>query len=431
MKPTSQITIIFILLFSSFQKAYPQTSTQEYKFKITGETRLPDTSDPNVDCVVEYDSLSNNHLIISAFRKDGSTISKVCCLFTGRNFKLEKKDEYSFKKELIPDGLTQVYNINNILEAEMLYENGKMTKATTFFENGNKRMSLTSKDNILNGPYKIWHENGSLSFEGNYTNNIKNGQFINYNESGTVISEGLYENGKLVSGEAVVIDQFYNNPDVDPKFKEGTLALSHEIRKRSFEMDEVKKLDDSFIKYIDIRLFIEKQGNVSKVEIISPFADDEASLIKKVFSNFSGFYPAKVEGIPVKSKLDIAVQLSKNGLYYNTEEETDTIGKETYFLVEEMPEFPGGLDALGRFIGNNIRYPVFAQENGIQGKVYVTFVIEKDGRSSSYNIAKGVHPVLNEEAIRVLKLMPRWNPGKQRGKPVRVSYTVPVGFVLQ
>jgi len=113
----------------------------------------------------------------------------------------------------------------------------------------------------------------------------------------------------------------------------------------------------------------------------------------------------------------------------NKEEEDEEA--QVFFIVEEMPEFPGGELALRKYIANSIKYPVIAQENGIQGKVYVTFVVDKDGGISGARVARGVDPSLDKEALRVVNALPKWKPGKQRGKPVRVSYTVPINFVLQ
>lgn len=101
-----------------------------------------------------------------------------------------------------------------------------------------------------------------------------------------------------------------------------------------------------------------------------------------------------------------------------------------FFIVEEMPEFPGGDAALRAYIAQSVKYPQIAQENGIQGKVYVNFVVGKDGSISNVKIARGVDPSLDKEAIRVVTALPKWKPGKQGGKPVRVSYTVPINFVL-
>lgn len=100
-------------------------------------------------------------------------------------------------------------------------------------------------------------------------------------------------------------------------------------------------------------------------------------------------------------------------------------------IVEEMPEFPGGEIALRKFIAESIEYPVIARENGIQGKVYVNFVVEKDGSVGRIKVVRGVDPSLDREALRVVHSLPKWIPGKQRGENVAVSYTVPINFVLQ
>ncbi len=96
-----------------------------------------------------------------------------------------------------------------------------------------------------------------------------------------------------------------------------------------------------------------------------------------------------------------------------------------------MPEFPGGEVALRKFIATSVKYPVIAQENGIQGRVYISFVVNTKGKVIDVKIARGVDPNLDKEAIRVVNSMPAWKPGKQRGKAVKVSYTVPINFVLQ
>ncbi|WP_339736905.1 TonB family protein [uncultured Sunxiuqinia sp.] len=113
------------------------------------------------------------------------------------------------------------------------------------------------------------------------------------------------------------------------------------------------------------------------------------------------------------------------------QEEEEADEGQVFFIVEDMPEFPGGELALRKFIANAIKYPVIAQENGIQGKVYVNFVVDTDGSITNARIARGVDSSLDKEALRVVNTLPRWKPGQQRGKPVKVSYTVPINFVLQ
>ena len=105
--------------------------------------------------------------------------------------------------------------------------------------------------------------------------------------------------------------------------------------------------------------------------------------------------------------------------------------EQVFFIVEEMPEYPGGEAALRNFIAQTIKYPTAAQELGIQGRVYVTFIVSKTGKVTDAKIARGVDPVLDKEALRVVNALPLWKPGIQRGKPVNVSYTVPINFSLQ
>ena len=108
------------------------------------------------------------------------------------------------------------------------------------------------------------------------------------------------------------------------------------------------------------------------------------------------------------------------------EEET-----KVFDVVEQMPSFPGGDAELMKFLSTHIKYPVVAEENGIQGRVIATFVVERDGSISDVKVIKSVDPSLDKEAIRVLQSMPKWIPGKQNGSAVRVKYTVPVTFRLQ
>ena len=127
----------------------------------------------------------------------------------------------------------------------------------------------------------------------------------------------------------------------------------------------------------------------------------------------------EAEGEVLKAKEVIADEKPK-------EEET-----KVFDVVEQMPEFPGGQGALLKWISDHIKYPAVAEENGIQGRVVCTFVVERDGSVTDVQVARSIDPSLDKEAVRVLKQMPRWNPGKQNGSSVRVKYTVPVTFRLQ
>ena len=128
-------------------------------------------------------------------------------------------------------------------------------------------------------------------------------------------------------------------------------------------------------------------------------------------------------------KEDAAVKIVE----FNDNQEEEVEEYVPFVVVEEMPSFgPGGIDEFrNNYIAKNLKYPDVAAENGIQGRVYVNFVVEPDGRVTNVKVVRGVDPALDKEAVRVVSSSPKWKPGKQRGKPVRVQYTIPIIFVLQ
>ncbi len=114
------------------------------------------------------------------------------------------------------------------------------------------------------------------------------------------------------------------------------------------------------------------------------------------------------------------------------EEVTEQVEEVQIFtIVEEMPSFPGGEAALMKYLGNNIKYPAIAKDAGIQGTVYVTFVINEKGEVKDAKVLRSIGGGTDEEAIRVVNAMPKWKPGKQRGKPVKVQYNLPIRFTLK
>ncbi len=121
----------------------------------------------------------------------------------------------------------------------------------------------------------------------------------------------------------------------------------------------------------------------------------------------------------------IAIEVIKEDANYDVDLENTV-----FFIVEEMPEFPGGEEGLLKFVTENTKYPEVAKEKKIQGKVFVQFVINKDGNVEDVKLAKGVDPLLDEAAMNIVKSMPQWKPGKQRGQYVKVSFTIPINFQL-
>ena len=113
------------------------------------------------------------------------------------------------------------------------------------------------------------------------------------------------------------------------------------------------------------------------------------------------------------------------------EDENNFEDQEVFTIVEEMPSFPGGEQNLMEFISKNLQYPQEALEKGIQGRVFLSIVVEPNGSISNVKVERGIGSGCDEEAVRVIMKMPKWNPGKQRGKAVRVSYLIPVFFKLR
>jgi protein TonB len=110
---------------------------------------------------------------------------------------------------------------------------------------------------------------------------------------------------------------------------------------------------------------------------------------------------------------------------------SEQLEEKVYEKVEQMPEFPGGVLELRKFLATSVRYPVDAQLKQIQGKVFVSFVIGKDGSVKNVKIARGVDPLLDAEALRVVNSMPKWSPGKNKGKTVAVGFTLPITFAFR
>ncbi|RLD87899.1 MAG: energy transducer TonB [Bacteroidetes bacterium] len=141
------------------------------------------------------------------------------------------------------------------------------------------------------------------------------------------------------------------------------------------------------------------------------------------------------DDVQVEDDLDIDVEADDNTEfqeYVPPETDEDEVEEQQVFqVVENMPEYPGGRGALMKYLATNIKYPPYAKEAGIQGRVFINFVVETDGSITAVKVLRGIGGGCDEEAIRVVKNMPKWKPGMQRGKPVRVSFNLPVKFTLQ
>ena len=379
----------------------------------------------------------DRHYIIS-YRKNGFIVEKTQFLFKGERFNLSKLEDYYNRKELFQDGIQNKYSEDEKLEGQLIYKADQLQQQTFFYPNGNKQTSFQGDENILNGEFKMWYEDGQLSFSGNYKNNIKDGEFESFDPSFHQNRKGVYAEGKLISGESVVQDLVYDLPDVSAQPIGGDSTLNKYLKMKTSDLSAVKAAAANIVKEINLSLTIDKTGQTDEMNILSKVTTTDREIVNAIFNEFPLFQPALLEGAPVRSIRKLNLIIFNQGLQVQPPVKIQTIDNgndsldiNTYVMAEEMPEFSGGEAALRNFLSNTVKYPLVAAEKGIQGKVYVKFILEKDGTVSNITIATSVHPLLDLEAIRVISLMPKWIPGRQKGKPVRVSYTVPINFALE
>ena len=188
----------------------------------------------------------------------------------------------------------------------------------------------------------------------------------------------------------------------------------------------------------EVECSIDEQGKLYAINFTKMGKDKTAIVELKRCLNLLKFKPALRKGIKVKCKRTFWYDGNKFLPDEETKERTanveaegngiDGIEEKCFDVVEEMPSFPGGYSAMSAWLDNNIQYPKQARESGIQGRVTVEFIVEVDGSISNVKIGRSVDKDLDNEALRVVKSMPKWNPGKHNGTEVRVKYTVPITF---
>jgi TonB family protein len=278
----------------------------------------------------------------------------------------------------------------------------------------------------------------------------------------TIIGKVVQENGEPLPGTSVIIVNTTTGTitDKNGEFKIGDIADNAEVA-FSFVGFKTAKIQPDFEKDMVVRLkrdTVQKDLNVSfrSNNKTNPEAQPILYLDgKKVpFEALNEISPETIESIDVlknKSATEKYGEEGKNGVILITSKQENAEkaeensqnklkreasknktynGKPVFFIVEEMPKFPGGDIALHNYISNNVKYPAEAKEKGIEGRVYVSYIISPKGKVDDVKVIRGVDPNLDAEAKRVIEGMPDWTPGKQRGKSVAVNFTSPVNFEL-
>ena len=211
-------------------------------------------------------------------------------------------------------------------------------------------------------------------------------------------------------------------------------------------MEEMMKFLQQNIKYpkeaqeqgkqgrVIVQFVVNKDGSIvndSIVRSVDPLLDAEALRVVRSMPNWT---PGKQKGKPVRVRFTLPVTFHLNGdapKQATEVKQPEATDDKIFQVVEDQPEFPGGMEALMKHLSKEIKYPKEAQDKGTQGRVIVQFVVRKDGSITDAKVMKPVDPLLDAEALRVVSEMPNWIPGKQRGEAVNVRFTLPVMFRLQ
>ncbi len=290
----------------------------------------------------------------------------------------------------------------------------------------------------------------SFNADGTPSNNFKineverHGDTTTYSIDPFTISADKFNKFKITSGEDINVkvkhaknDSIYQIVDQMPEFPGGTEALLKFVANNVKYPEKAK--DEEISGRVFISFVIEKDGSVSNVELkrgIGGGCDDEAVRVVKAMPKWK---PGIKDGKPVRVSYMMPINFK-----LTDDTPTKSVKKTeankpdmkpnadgVYQIVEEMPCFPGGDQKLMEYIANNINYPQEARDKGIEGRVFIGMVIEKDGSVSKVKILRGIGGGCDEEAERVISSMPKWMPGKVGGEPVPVSYMLPVNFKLQ
>ena len=218
------------------------------------------------------------------------------------------------------------------------------------------------------------------------------------------------------------------NTEIAPEFPGGVEALMEYLQKNAKYPEDA--LEDCVQGRVVVSFFVETDGSVSDAKVVKsvhPLLDKEAL---RVINAMPKWIPGKRNGKIDRWKytLPVFIGLEAKSTNYTKLQKPINEDEKIYDVVEQMPDFVGGMSALMTYLSKNLIYPEEAFIDGIEGRVIISFVVEKDGSISNAKVVNSVCPSLAEEALRVVSSMPNWEPGKHNGKKVKVRYTLPIIF---
>lgn len=228
-------------------------------------------------------------------------------------------------------------------------------------------------------------------------------------------------------------EQVFTSVDIEPHFQGGINNFYDYIQRNM--VYPKKALKQRVEGKVFIGFIVEKDGSITNIKIIRGLSLEIDAQAGRVISNSPNWSPGILNEKPVRFNYVVPIifklppdsvikqQLLIDSLGYNP-------NQKVFSAVEKEPTFPGGLDKFYQFLQSNIKYPDVAKRNDVQGRVFLTFVVERNGSLTNVKVVRGIGSGCDEEAKRVIEISPKWNPGIQNKKPVRVQYTMPISFTL-
>ncbi|MES2378640.1 MAG: TonB family protein [Bacteroidota bacterium] len=397
-------------------------------------------------------------------------------LFILPNDPADKKSLYPVM-EFYLNGKRKLIAASRTKSMNLVLEGPRMS----FYPDGHRENIITYKNGRVAGNITEYYPNGKLYTFKSYDEKKKELLYMECRDSTGVI---LAENGsgkwlefdedfkfaikQIIVKDGILIDKWqpvidtvaeslYDNTgqplaivDVYPMYKGGFSGLGFFVNKNlDYPADDIKNDAKGVVK---VNLIVEKNGMLTHFKVLSAASTTLGEEAIRLLRLSAPWMPGAIAKENPPSRVQLTVRLffyldktdkgyvsrSADVAYYYNElsdnafKATADTNKSTgiFSKVEKQPEFPGGLEAFGKFLASRIQYPYSDARNGVSGKVIVSFIVEKDGNLSNIKAIRGPSESMAREAVRVMKLSPHWSPGYQDGKPVRVNYTVPIAFAL-
>jgi len=359
-------------------------------------------------------------------------------------------------------GKWEEYFEDGTLASVYFYEDGKPYGTwKSWYENGQQKSEYQFNAGKRTGQWKAWYVDGTVKTAARYLDDHASGKWYGFQQNGQVDVEGSYgEKGKTdqwrwfhPNGQLAAIKKFHNDSvRMEAYYQEdGTKEMDKKLIEQAPSMIDVKEAVTEHLNsqlepknwkgdQVRVNCIIDKSGQVSKAHIMLGLPNRKENIqLREALLLLPKWSPGRANNRAVEYAVDMTINRKKNKLelgeisYTKIENIFSLEGQfsDVYLTPEEMPHYIGGLQALFQYLGTSTKYPVMAMDGGIQGTVYVSFVVMETGKVDKVKLLRGIGGGCDEESLRVVQNMPDWKPGRDKGKPVRVQMRLPVKFILR